>query len=242
MYVDHFGDLHDPDYRDFPIPPPPIRATASRSPTSLHAIHAARPSWEITDSFDDDALSDNEDGEHELEDDFDLYDSQSRSSRRSSYQHPPYTYAFTARDYHRPLPFPSYTYSSSPEPSPPTSYESDQNALPDDDASLFSDEKERCSVVKRYRAARSLIGRQEHKEKESERVHKPSAVQEADEEDVDTGVDGDGHDQREDEDEDLEWTPTCAESVRRQWQAISLRFKLGVFRAQRRVRRRVLGT
>jgi len=39
-----------------------------------------------------------------------------------------------------------------------------------------------------------------------------------------------------------EWTPTCSESLRRQWQRISLRFRLGLFRAQRRARRRLSGT
>lgn len=38
---------------------------------------------------------------------------------------------------------------------------------------------------------------------------------------------------------DMEWTPTCTQSLRRQWQAISLRFRFGVFRAQRKMRRRV---
>ena len=38
-----------------------------------------------------------------------------------------------------------------------------------------------------------------------------------------------------------EWTPTCTQAMRRQWQAVSLRFRFGVFRAQRKVRRRVTG-
>ncbi|KAF9014221.1 hypothetical protein BDQ17DRAFT_1320845 [Cyathus striatus] len=36
-----------------------------------------------------------------------------------------------------------------------------------------------------------------------------------------------------------DWTPTCGQSLRRQWQAFALRFRFGVFRAQRRVKRRV---
>jgi hypothetical protein len=48
----------------------------------------------------------------------------------------------------------------------------------------------------------------------------------------------------EDEDEMIlarhqEYVPTCSQSLRRSWQAFALRFRFGVFRAQRRVMRRV---
>ena len=50
----------------------------------------------------------------------------------------------------------------------------------------------------------------------------------------------------EDEDEDeailarhQDYVPTCSQSLRRSWQAFALRFRFGVFRAQRRVTRRV---
>ncbi|KAG6868800.1 hypothetical protein C0993_010096 [Termitomyces sp. T159_Od127] len=35
------------------------------------------------------------------------------------------------------------------------------------------------------------------------------------------------------------WTPTCAQALRRQWQAVSLRIRFGVFRAQRRMKSRL---
>ena len=38
-----------------------------------------------------------------------------------------------------------------------------------------------------------------------------------------------------------EWTPTCTQNLRRQWQALSLRFRFSIFRAQRRVKRRIQG-
>jgi len=37
----------------------------------------------------------------------------------------------------------------------------------------------------------------------------------------------------------LPHSPTCSMAIRRQWQAIRLRLGLGVFRAQRRIRRKV---
>ncbi|KAF8729141.1 hypothetical protein AX14_006347 [Amanita brunnescens Koide BX004] len=38
-----------------------------------------------------------------------------------------------------------------------------------------------------------------------------------------------------------EWTPTCTQNLRRQWQALSLQFRFSIFRAQRRVKRRIQG-
>ncbi|KAG6860458.1 hypothetical protein C0995_010855 [Termitomyces sp. Mi166 len=35
------------------------------------------------------------------------------------------------------------------------------------------------------------------------------------------------------------WTPTCAQALRRQWQAVSLRIRFSVFRAQRRMKSRL---
>jgi len=35
------------------------------------------------------------------------------------------------------------------------------------------------------------------------------------------------------------WTPTCTQALRREWQAVSLRIRFGVFRAQRKLRTRI---
>ena len=43
------------------------------------------------------------------------------------------------------------------------------------------------------------------------------------------------------ENEKQEWTPTCTQNLKRQWQALSLRFRFSLFRAQRRVKRRIQG-
>jgi hypothetical protein len=39
--------------------------------------------------------------------------------------------------------------------------------------------------------------------------------------------------------EEQDLTPTCSMAIRRQWQALRLFLGLGVFRAQRRIRRKV---
>lgn len=52
------------------------------------------------------------------------------------------------------------------------------------------------------------------------------------------------HQQNQNENEkhdNQEWTPTCTQNLRRQWQALSLRFRFSIFRAQRRVKRRIQG-
>jgi len=40
---------------------------------------------------------------------------------------------------------------------------------------------------------------------------------------------------------DSDWTPTCTQSLRRQWQAITLGFRFSLFRTKRRLRRRMTG-
>jgi hypothetical protein len=35
------------------------------------------------------------------------------------------------------------------------------------------------------------------------------------------------------------WTPTCTQALRREWQAVSLRIRFGVFRAQRKMKNRI---
>ncbi|KAF9218203.1 hypothetical protein BS17DRAFT_770847 [Gyrodon lividus] len=40
---------------------------------------------------------------------------------------------------------------------------------------------------------------------------------------------------------DSDWTPTCSQSLRRQWQAIALSFRFSLFRTKRRLRRRMTG-
>jgi hypothetical protein len=48
---------------------------------------------------------------------------------------------------------------------------------------------------------------------------------------------------KEDDDDEIvqeqDWTPTCSMAIRRQWEAVRLRLGLGVFRARRRIRRKV---
>jgi len=212
VYVDHHGDLHDPDYRDFP-PLHPKRATASRSPSSSsYSPYATRPSWEFAEPYSPfDQRSFSDEGDQDEEEDA-FYDTRSRSSRRSSNQRTPPL----PRDYRA---YPAYSYS--PEPNLPRSFDSEKTFVHDDNESFSSDSKERKFIVKKSRT-RSASN------KSNNRNTTQTLFEEEEEE--------------EDEQEpQQEWTPTCAESMVRQWQAISLRLRLGLFRAQRKVRGCVRG-
>lgn len=50
VYVDHMGDMHDPDYRDFPVLPTTFsrRPRAQRASSSAYSYtsHYGRPNWE----------------------------------------------------------------------------------------------------------------------------------------------------------------------------------------------------
>ncbi|KAM6500089.1 hypothetical protein JOM56_003103 [Amanita muscaria] len=47
------------------------------------------------------------------------------------------------------------------------------------------------------------------------------------------------HRQQSQQQQPQEWTPTCTQSLRREWQALSLRFRFSVYRAKRRIKRRM---
>ena len=75
VYVDHHGDLHDPDFRDFP-------------PFGPSHIHARRPQWERGYRDDDD--DDNEECEPEQR--RSSFDIQPRRSSSAITYHPPPVY------------------------------------------------------------------------------------------------------------------------------------------------------
>lgn len=243
VYVDHHGDLHDPDYRHFP-------------PVVKRAPLVSRPRWELAD---EDAL-DLQDG------DDDIYSSHLSHNRRSS--------SHSRNRRHRDSSFSAYRPSYSPyysptEPSPPTSFESEDVVFEDEEAFSPFEEKRSVVVLKRktiplarvVKRPSSLIASTTKtttatEEKRptsfypssaptpisaayptrssfsSSRSHYPVPQEEDDDaEDEDDYANASGDQQ--------EWTPTCSQAMRRQWQALALRFRFGVFRAQRKVKRRV---
>ncbi|TFK36401.1 hypothetical protein BDQ12DRAFT_249609 [Crucibulum laeve] len=156
VYVDHHGDLHDPDYRAFPL----VNTQQQKRRSGGASGYGGRPRWEL---YDEDALDVDEDDEldEELLDDSASFFSNTQryshgrsypSSRRSSNTASSNSHTNLAssrrrysRNYAPPsYPTPSYysTSASRYDSSPPTSYESDETMFHSHDGSLFLEEKE----------------------------------------------------------------------------------------------------
>lgn len=206
-YVDRHGDLHDPDYRHFPAM---LQTTKSRRSGS-HS--SARPAWEHS-YYDEQVVDDEDDPEEDAYDEYDPFRSTSIHPRRAS------SIPRVLRATHYPQ------YFSSVDPSPPSSFDSDDTILSEEDeyeVSSASGCGQADSNEKRCFMSKSKWSKKRVEETKEEHEQKSEEIEEEEEE----------------EQQQQEWTPTCSQSMRRQWQAISLAFSLGVFRAQKRVRRRV---
>ncbi|GLB34555.1 hypothetical protein LshimejAT787_0201200 [Lyophyllum shimeji] len=129
-YVDRHGELHDPDYRQFPIAQP---LTSKRHSSHSHAYAmATRPRWELAD---EDAVDD-----EDADEDF------SRSSIIGRH-HSRGTHSNSFSSYHQQRPFATYTYYPTPTYSHinkhhtysnhhhhvPQSFDSDETVLDEDD-------------------------------------------------------------------------------------------------------------
>jgi len=183
VFVDHYGDLHDPDYRHFPVV-------------------AARPKWERGDHDDDlteedEDVFDNGNGKHSL-----------RVPAVTSYT-PSY----------------AYTYQYDAAVASPSSHAS--HALPDEvEESPFADETEKRETVRVTKKSR----------RHSKQTHNENDGLAADKEATVPGADYNPSEYAHDD-----WTPTCGQSIRREWQAITLRLRFSLFRTKRKIKRR-LGT
>jgi hypothetical protein len=275
-YVDRNGDLHDPDYRHFPIAHQPNTSKRHSSQSSHGYNLAARPRWEL---FDEDAL-DMEDDEYDVGE----YPTNGRLNNRrpSSFSHTSspsysnYSYHPQPQQFHHNSPPHSTTFDSDDtvfdeyeefeheafvekekekEPrrstavshilkstrtkfaTPPNtrSHSKERKRLPsttisDDDATIvtvLSTSAATDSMHSTFPAvahplppASTQSQYQEKEERERERSERRGR-------DLEREVEGE------------RWTPTCTQALRREWQAVSLRIRFSVFRAQRRVKSRI---
>lgn len=274
-YVDRNGDLHDPDYRHFPIAHQPNSTKRNSTHSSYGYNLPTRPTWEL---IDEDAL-DIDDDEYDLGE----YPTNGRTKNNnikrpssfSSYQYSSPTYS-----YH-----PQYQYSSSP-----------QSATLDSDDTVFDEyeefeqeafvEKEKEKEHRRSNGVSHIIKstrtkfatppttiRSHSKERKrwssttiaddattvtvlstsaaNDSTHTPTSpvahvhavpipptqYQEKEERERERSERRARDLEREVEGE--RWTPTCTQAIRREWQAVSLRIRFGVFRAQRRMKSRI---
>ena len=240
VYVDHSGDFHDPDYRDFPIVHIPKESRWEPS----HPTHPA--------------LFDEDEDEREERDEFD-----SRQPRFNAYLTPT-----GRRSTSRPRspgmsstplsptysPYSQY-YSSSPSQSYEEESEFSQSPL---ETPLELDSENKRSRLS-FGGCRKTglqspppIATTTRLTRMSSPMSRDIPIHDEHEEMTNLHKEDDEVVQEED------WTcvpftflhfihhlinsphsPTCSMAIRRQWQAISLRLGLGVFRAKRRIRRKV---
>ncbi|KAJ7580243.1 hypothetical protein C8J56DRAFT_962607 [Mycena floridula] len=206
VYVDHDGDLHDPDYRDFPTFSPAQRRRVSASSSDLLSRDAfPRPSWELQ-----------EEDEDVFEEEEERYRSESRLSpqlfsRRSlSQDSRNLSPLFPSPRSLSPSPHFSAHFSSSSSSSSPTS----------DETWLSAVDSYETELKGRYES------RYEHKLKKRRLV-----IGELDEQELL----GDESDQEEEQTRD-DLAPTCSDAMKKEWQALQLHVRIGVFRMKRRVR------
>jgi len=238
VYVDHSGDFHDPDYRDFP------------------AVHITKESrWEFNHSTHPTLFDDDED-EQEERDEFD-----SRHHRFSAYRTPT-----SRRSTSRPrspgmssTPLsPTYSpYSQYYSSSPSQSYEEESELSQSPLETPFELESENKRSRLSFGGSRKTglhsppsIATTTRLARVSSPVSRIAPIHDEHEE----------VSNKEDDEvvQEQDWTyvpstprhfihrltrlphsPTCSMAVRRQWQAIRLRLGLGVFRAKRRIRHKV---
>ncbi|OBZ65655.1 hypothetical protein A0H81_14262 [Grifola frondosa] len=240
-YVDEHGDLHDPDYRDFPI----LRATArskhmtkrrrasagstgrshstDRYSTYSLAMHPTRPSWERdwsteVEDDDDDDVDDNESQSH-----FSPFASRVLPPTRRSTTYPMTTkYAFTTY-----APQQHYFFTEPLNSSPAGSYEEEQESLEMVESPFVEDEvaeayeedlSKSASLLRRNSKKRSADSSEQEKMDSDDFQHLRSPLDD-------------------DDDDEQGATPTCTHTLRQQWQAVSLRIRFGVFHAKRRLSR-----
>ncbi|KAI0636546.1 hypothetical protein C8Q77DRAFT_1215555 [Trametes polyzona] len=238
-YVDHNGDLHDPDYRDFPVLRQTARAnhagkrrrTSTGSANAVRSrshdryslgMHPARPGWERdwgTEGDDSDVEDVDDDAESQSH--FSPFASQHASTRKNTSHS-----AFSFAPYHRP---PSYYFTDAPQTSSPVGSleEEHTNALGLHESPFGDDEAE--EVVEDVRSRSSCLIRKSSKPKKSASKDEKAAEAEVfsqtlcpfDENEVDEHA----------------TTPTCTHILRQQWQVLILRIRFGVFHTKRRLRR-----
>ncbi|TFK30298.1 hypothetical protein FA15DRAFT_677535 [Coprinopsis marcescibilis] len=262
-YVDAHGDMHDPDYRQFPI--------IYQSPKSQRYP---------TNPYDDDSAL-------LLDDDEDTHDDLGFANKRNSFSSTR-TKTRPQSQFH----YPSTRRSNSPTYSPTSKYSSgailassgvspistiasssassSSSVLSPAQSPADTDEscKQRCRISalkKRRRTSATTLDR----ERDDERAKVPKrlsydfedvvesqrrrSIEYAREDQrnrfVEEVVEEEEQQQQQDDDDEEEEqqrrkrkeesVPTCGESLQRQWQALSLRIRFGMFRAERRIKKRV---
>ncbi|KAI0373087.1 hypothetical protein BV20DRAFT_921711, partial [Pilatotrama ljubarskyi] len=246
-YVDHNGDLHDPDYRDFPVLRPASRSnqnhsgkrrrTSTGSASAVRsrshdrysiAVHPARPYWErdwsteLDNSDVEDIEDDNESQSH-----FSPFASHHASARKNTTHS-----AFSFAPYHPPT---YYYFADAPQTSSPVGSleEEHPNALGLHESPFSEDEIEDGAETRSRSRSSCLIRKTSKSKKNASKEARNEKVTVSEEEPSQAVSPFDEHDR-----DEHASTPTCTHILRQHWQAVSLRIRFGMFRAKRRLTRR----
>lgn len=214
-YVDHHGDLHDPDFRHFPA-------------VSTHPKLITRPRWEITDPY---AVDDDDDEDEDRVRAFTIHRPASPLRR-----HRDSSATTTTTAYHSSFPHSTFT-------AVPTSFDSDETILEDDvdqDESKCpitkAKKSRRLSKAPILGEAAADFGEVAHEKSHSSggggEYVPTEAAQDQDWTCVLPSFNSPFKSLT-----NMFSRPTCTQSLRRQWQSIALSFRFRIFRAQRKVKR-----
>ncbi|RXW17904.1 hypothetical protein EST38_g7952 [Candolleomyces aberdarensis] len=254
-YVDAQGNMHDPDYRQFPLIQQASQYSATRR--TLNAT-VTRPHWELVD---EDALLLDDDEDLLLQPEDSYYPKRNSFGAKSTVS-TPRTYP-SARRSHSPSGgmrlYPRSTAGFSgailtqSEVSPPTSWSSSSSSESSSPSSTCSSvlrsrsQEASCRIASSLKRKRRRSTATSGSDKENKKVKKVSEEFDDDEYLYSTRNQEETVFEEEDEEDEMsrrrepedDTVPTCGESLKKQWQAWSLRIRFGMFRAERRIKRRV---
>ncbi|KAJ2916973.1 hypothetical protein MD484_g3441, partial [Candolleomyces efflorescens] len=254
-YVDAQGNMHDPDYRQFPL----IHQTSQYSATrrTMNAT-VTRPHWELVD---EDALL-HDDDEDLLIQPEDTYYSKRNSFGAKSTVSTPRHYPSSRRSHSptggmRLYPRSNAGFSGAiltqSEVSPPTSWSlssSSESSSPSSTcSSVLRSQDAPCRIassLKRKRRRSTATTGSDKVKKEKEEFDDDEYLYSTRNQEETVFEEEEPRYGEEDEEEmsprrkpEEDTVPTCGESLKKQWQAWSLRIRFGMFRAERRIKRRV---
>ncbi|EPS95435.1 hypothetical protein FOMPIDRAFT_126191 [Fomitopsis schrenkii] len=262
-YVDHRGDLHDPDYRDFPVLPTPTRRTRShnqhRASGAAHHSRRSRstsrprysssyaltspPEWErdwteLDDDSDDDAEASDADSQN-------THLPLARASpRRAVTIHTttqPYTSYTPYSDYYadsQPLPFATSPTGSRESPIQESPLE--DSPFEEDELAVAQDTERHTKRKRRQSSAPSSLLRKRRIIDSKEEVMTEDRTVAADTNACAAPAEGDHERPAYNApftiaNEQRDDVPGCSASLRQQWAAVSLRIRFGLYHAKRRL-------
>lgn len=269
-YVDAHGDLHDPDYRHFPL----LQQSYNR-----RSPNATRPHWELI--HEEASLLDNDDDLLLLEEDSHYYYSSSKRNSFGGYNKsltssPRNHYAASHRSSSPSRVGITSAYSrgvgaggfSNLEVSPPTSWSSSSSSESSSSPASYdlrssspfdaASEKSRCRIASSLKSRRRRSGatasvsdkirhaKRASRDFDDEVTHdylyrQEWPVAEEEEQEVQEAEEREdmGSRRRVEQDLSSESVPTCSDVLKKRWQRLSLSIQFGMFRAERRIKRRV---